>query len=82
MLKNKPIFSLVMSTLMPAFSTVQLDVAKNYINLYVAKNNSRSLRGVTKSSSALNFGMFAHSTTLISQLAHFVSKTGGFGQLR
>ena len=48
---------------MPAFSTVQLDVAKNYINLYVAKNNSRSLRGVTKSSSALNFGMFAHSTT-------------------
>ena len=28
----------------------------------------RSLRGVTISSSLLNFGMFAHSTTLISRL--------------
>ena len=28
----------------------------------------RSLRGVTISSSVLNFGMFAHSTILISQL--------------
>ena len=44
MLKNKRIFSLVISNLMPAFSTVQLDVAKNHINYYVAKNNSRSLR--------------------------------------
>ena len=31
------------------------------------------------SSSILKFGMFAHSTTLISQFAHFISKTGGFG---
>ena len=76
MLKNKRIFSLVISALMPAFSTVQLDVAKNHINLNVAKKNSRSLRGVTKSSSTLNFGMFAHSTTLISQLSHFICRAG------
>ena len=44
MLKNKRIFSLVISNLIPAFSTVQLDVAKNHINYYVAKSNSRSLR--------------------------------------
>ena len=31
-LKNKRIFSLVISKLMPAFSTVQLDVATNHIN--------------------------------------------------
>ena len=31
-------------------------------------NNMRSLRGVTISSSVLNFGMFAHSATLISRL--------------
>ena len=32
MLKNKRIFSLVISKLMSAFSTVQIDVAKNHIN--------------------------------------------------
>ena len=32
MLKNKRISSLVISKLMPVFSTVQLDVAKNHIN--------------------------------------------------
>ena len=32
MLKNKRIFLLVISKLKPAFSTVQLDVAKNHIN--------------------------------------------------
>ena len=79
MLKNKRIFSLVISKLRPAFSTVQLDVAKNHINQYIKKNDSRSLRGVTKSSSALNFGMFAHSITLISRFPHIISKTGGFG---
>ena len=31
-LKNKQIFLLVISKLMPAFSTVQLDVTKNHIN--------------------------------------------------
>ena len=31
-LKNKPFFSLVISELMSAFSTVQLDVVKNHIN--------------------------------------------------
>ena len=31
-LKNKQIFLLVISKLMSAFSTVQLDVAKNHIN--------------------------------------------------
>ena len=66
---------------MPAFSTVQLDVTKNHIN-YVTKNNSRSLSGVTKSSSALMFGMFAQSATLISRFADFISKAGGFGYLR
>ena len=66
---------------MPVFSTVQLDVAKNHINLNVAKKNSRTLRGVTKSSSALNFEMFAHSTTLISRFSHFVCRVGGFRKL-
>ena len=32
MLRNKWIFSLVISKLMPAFSTVQLDVVKDHIN--------------------------------------------------
>ena len=32
MLKNKQFFSLVISKLMPAFSTVQIDAAKNHIN--------------------------------------------------
>ena len=32
MLKNKRIFSLVISKLMPAFSTVQFDVTQSYIN--------------------------------------------------
>ena len=32
MLQNKRIFLLVISKLMPTFSTVQLDVAQNYIN--------------------------------------------------
>ena len=81
MLKNKRIFSLVISALMPVFSTVQLDVAKNHINLNVAKKNSRTLRGVTKSSSALNFEMFAHSTTLISRFSHFMCRAGGFRKL-
>ena len=61
---------------MPAFSTVQLDVVKNHINQYVRKNDSRSLSGVSKSSSALTFGMFAHSATLISRFANFISKIG------
>ena len=64
---------------MPAISTVQLEVVKNHINLYVTKNNSRSLTGVTKSSIALKFGMFAHSATLISRFADFIFKKGGFG---
>ena len=46
MLKKKPIFSLVISKVILDFSAVQLDEAKNYINKYVRKNNSRSLRGV------------------------------------
>ena len=32
MFKNNRIFSLVISKLMPAFSTVQLDVARNHIH--------------------------------------------------
>ena len=79
MLKSKRIFSLVISKLMPVFSTVKLDVVKNHINYYVTKNNSRTLRGVTILSSVLNFGMFAHSTTLISRFAQLISKAGGFG---
>ena len=81
MLKNKRIFSLVILALMPAFSTVQLDVAKNHINLNVAKKNSRSLRGVTKSSSTLNFGMFAHSTKLISRFSPFICRAGSCRKL-
>ena len=49
MLKNKRDFLLIISKLMPAFSTVQIDVAENHINYYVTKitkNNTRSLGGV------------------------------------
>ena len=44
-----------------------------------SKHNLRSLRRVAISSSLLNFGMFSHSTILISWFSHFISKTGGFG---
>ena len=64
---------------MSAPSTLQLDVAKNYIYWYVIKNNLRTLRGVIVLPCALHFGMFVHSATLILRFAHFVSKTGGFG---
>ena len=67
---------------MPAFSTAQLDVAKNHVNWCVTMNNSRSLIGVTKLSSELMFETFAHSTTLISRFADFISKTDDFGYLR
>ena len=77
MLKNKRIFSLVLSKLTPTFLSVQLDVAENYITNRSQRINSRSLRGVIKLTSALNFGIFAHSKTLISQFTHFISKTGG-----
>ena len=46
---------------------------------YVPNNNWGSLRGVSKSSSTLNFGMFVHSAILILPFAHIMSKTGGFG---
>ena len=82
MLKSKWILLVVISKLIPVISTVHLDVAKNHINENVAKNNSRSQRGVAKSSNALNFGIISHSTILIQQLSHIISKTGGFGQLR
>ena len=78
-LKNEWLFLLVISKSVSVFSTVQLDPVKNHINYYVTKNNLRSLRGVTKSSKALNVGMFVHSTTLISRFAHLISKTNGFG---
>ena len=75
MLKSKWILLVVISKLIPVISTVHL-------NENVAKNNSRSQRGVAKSSNALNFGIISHSTILIQQLSHIISKTGGFGQLR
>ena len=40
------------------------------------KHGSNSLREATVSSNVLNFRMFAHSTTFISQFDNF--KTGGF----
>ena len=39
----------------------------------------RSLKGVNNSSGTLNFGIFAHSITLILEFPYFISKTGGFG---
>ena len=42
----------------------------------------KSLRGVLISSSLLEYGMFGCSTILISRFLHFISKRGGFGQLR
>ena len=51
--------------------TVQLGVAPIISTKTLSKNNSRSLRGVAISSSLLHFGMFAHSTTLISRFSHF-----------
>ena len=79
---KKGILSLVISKLVSTLSTVQFDVAKNHISYYVTKNNSRSLIGVTKSSIALKFLMFAHSTTIISRFVHIINKPRGFGWLR
>ena len=67
MLKNKQIFSLIISKLISAFSLWLYNLVYLAIILFntLLNNNSRSLRGVTISSSLLNFGMFPHSTTLI-----------------
>ena len=61
MLKNKLIFSLVISKLMPAFSLWPYNLLYSAIILAntSSKKNSRSLTGVTISSSLLKFGMFA-----------------------
>ena len=72
MLKNRRIFSLVISLVMSAFSLwlynlVEPKIILNQTNASL-KNKMRSLRGVIISSSVLNFEMFAHSTTLISRL--------------
>ena len=77
MFKNEWIFLLVISKLMPVFSLWLYNVVKPKIISINAslKNTSRSLRGVTVSSSVLNLGMFDHPT---SRLAQFISKRGGF----
>ena len=87
MLKNKRIFSLVISKLMPTFYLWLYNVVPPRIisTNTLSNNNSTSIRGVTISSSVLNFGMFAHTTTLItliSRFAHIITKTSGFGYPR
>ena len=79
MLKNKRIFSLVIFKLMSAFSLwlYNLVLPKIMSTNTSSKNNSKSLRRVTISSSARTFGMFVHSTKLIFRFAHFISKTSG-----
>ena len=81
MLKINRFFSLVLSKLMSAFSVWLYNLVKPKIisTNTSSKTNSRSLRGITILSSLLNFGMFAHSKTLISRFANFISKTGGLG---
>ena len=81
-LKSKRIFSVVISKLIPAFSTLQLDVAKNHINYYVTNNNSRSLRGVRTRTRHIqnqkhiqNPGIF---TTLVYSEPHYIQNTGIF----
>ena len=44
MLKNKQTFSIVILKLIPAFSTAQFDVAKNYINEYAKDKFEKSKR--------------------------------------
>ena len=78
MLIKKGILTIAISKLVSALSTVQFHVVKNHISYYVTKNNSRSLRGVTKSSSALKFPIFAHSTTIIPRFVHIINKPRGF----
>ena len=81
---NNQIFSLVVSKLMSAFYLWLYNLVQPTIisTNTLSKNSSRSLRGVTVLSSLLNFPVFARSTTSISRVFHFISKTGGFGQLR
>ena len=75
MLKNERIFSSVISKLMSAFSLWLYNLVQPKI--ISLKNISRSLREIIVSSSVLNFGIFAYSTTLMSRFA--LMKTGGFG---
>ena len=83
-LKNNQIFSLVVSKLMSAFYLWLYNLVQPTIisTNTLSKNSSRSLRGVTILCSLLNFPVFARSTTSISRVSHFISKTGGFGYLR
>ena len=81
MVKNKHIFSLVISKLMLAFTLWLYNLIYPTIlsTNISSKNNSKSMRGVTISSSLLlNFEMFADSTTLTSRFSHFISKAVGF----
>ena len=78
-LRNKQYFFISNFKINGCFLDFTTWCSQESYQLNVTKNNSRSLRGVIKSSSATNFGMFAHSPTLISRFAHFISKTGGFG---
>ena len=84
MFKNKRIFSLVISKLMPVFSLWLYNLVYPTIISTNAssRNNLRSLRGFTISSTLLNCGIFVLSITLISRFSHFTSKTGNFGNLR
>ena len=81
MLKNKQIFSLAISKLISVFSLWLYNLVWPTIISTNASwnNNSRSLRAVTTLSILLNFSVFDRSTTLISLVSHFISKTGGFG---
>ena len=77
MLKSKKFFSLVISKLISALSLSLY----GRTTWYSQQSHQLITKLLTELSltSLLNFGMSAHSTTLISQFFHFISKAGGFG---
>ena len=72
-LRNKQYFFISNFKINGCFLDCTTWCSQESYQLNVTKNNSRSLRRVIKSSSAPNFEMFAHSPTLISRFAHFIS---------
>ena len=79
MLKSKQFFSLVISKLISALSlSLSLSGRTTWCSQQSHQLITKLLTELSLTS-LLNFGMSAHSTTLISQFFHFISKAGGFG---
>ena len=81
MLKSKQFFSLVISKLISALS-LSLSLSLYGRTTWCSQQSHQLITKLLTElslTSLLNFGMSAHSTTLISQFFHFISKAGGFG---